>query len=172
HGGNGYPGGQHPSGPYPVSTHPGSYAEDIGAPTASSGSWYNMPADSASLPGHENPSYAGAGAARATAAAAAAGAGGYNGVPSHPPAAYRRPSNADPGGAGSHQVPMRAGRGEPAAAISHPSLPGGQPGQQPYWDGNHSQASYPAGYGNFEYGDDHRAEPYQADGYGGYAAQA
>jgi hypothetical protein len=175
--GNGSPGGQHPSGPYPVSTHPGGYAQDTGAPTPSSGSWYNFPDDGVGLPAHENSgvSYAGAAAARATAAfAEGQGAGGYNGGPGRTPAAYRgqMPSYADQGGVGAHQPPpMRAERGEPTEAVSHPSFPGGQPGLRPYWDGNHSQAAHPAGYGDVEYGDDHRAEPYQADGYGGYAAQ-
>lgn len=159
-----YPAQQHPSAPYPVASHRGGgYPEDSTSP----GSWYNMPAEAASLPGNEEPgvSYAsyGAGSPRDYTAPDYT-APDYQGQPP--------PGYSDRGGANSHRaLPVRGGRGEPTEPVSHPSFPGGQPGQEAYWDGHQGQAPYPAGYGNGDYADNHRSEPYQADGYGGYAAR-
>jgi len=132
-----------------------------------------MPGEAASLPGDEAPgaSYAstGAGAARAPA--------GYGAGPprDYTASAYRAqppPDYSDRDGANSHQaLPVRGGHGEPSEAVSHPSFPGGQPGQEAYWDEHQGQAPYPPVYGNGEYGDNHRSEPYPADGYGGYPAR-
>jgi hypothetical protein len=136
---NGY-GARHPSGPYPVAHPNGGYAQD----PASSGSWYNMPADAASLPG-QGVSYARAGAARGPAGFADGhAAAGYAGGPDYAAPSYRGQAHADPRS------------------------------RDPHRDAQPGEAPYPAGYGGGEYAegyDSHRGEPYQADGYGGYAAQ-
>jgi hypothetical protein len=164
---------QHPSGPYPAIPAAASYAADGYAgdsPGASSGSWYNMPAEAAS--------YAGAGAARTPAGFPDGHAGGYasgDGARDYP-APYRAPLQSGyPGPAGAQTgLPVRGGRGLPAEAVSHPSFPGGQPGQDAYWAGQPGQA-FPPPNGNGEYaegyGAGHHGEPYQPDGYGGYAAR-